>query len=316
MNGAPIRDNIVAAIEKRDRIISSLPSPTDAYRLIHSDGDGVPGITVDRLGPALLVEAHTASVDLDTVLKWFTEKYDMPIFLKCKYASEQNSKWGVQVAGGTVSPEIVVVEEGMKFRVNLTGGPHIGLFLDGRSVRRRVRGLADGKRVLNLFSYTGGFGVAAAIGGARSTTNVDQKRSALRGAKVNYQLNRLPVDGRTFLKSDAKAYLKKLIKQGYHCDVVILDPPPSAKRTNRAGFNTRGDYDRWVAMCLSVLSENGCLVAGLNNQKVSNEEFDEMIARGAMLANKTPKRVDSIPVDADFPLTPMRPTARFVHIKL
>lgn len=317
MNGISLQRRFAIALEKREAFVPTLASPTDAFRIIHSDGDGFPGITVDRLGRVLLVEAHTNAIEIEPLLSFLIEKHaDMPIFLKRKYAKDPEMRHGIQVAGVPVSPLIVVHEEGMKFHINLTGGPHIGLFLDSRAVRRRVRNISKNRRVLNLFSYTGGFGVAAASGGARSTTNIDQKRSALNGARANYELNGVQTDGRTFLKSDAKAYLKKVSKQGHRYDLIILDPPPAAKRTNRMGFDTRNDYDKWVAMSLSVLSESGYLVAGLNNPKVSNEAFIDMARQGVVLADIESVTIEHILVDADFPETPTRPTARFVQLTI
>ena len=305
------------ALSRREALIIALGSDTDAFRLVHSDADGIPGITVDRLGEVLLMETHIPEVPTDLFLEILRERHgpSTPIFLKERRGADMVAKQGRQVSGPDRDPVVQVQEEGLVFELKLTGTPHTGLFLDSRAVRRRVKAAAPGKRVLNLFSYTGGFGMAAQSGGARSTTNIDSKVSALEAAKRNYLLTGLPVDSRTFLKSDALSFLKKSKKNNRPYDLVILDPPPVSKRTNRDILDTGRAYARLVARALGAVADGGTLIAGLNNQEVDDPSFYDMITAGLTEAGRRAARRARIATDPDFPPGSRRPTARFEEME-
>lgn len=150
---------------------------------------------------------------------------------------------------------LVIVEDGARLGIDLLYGVNTGLFLDARPMRAWVRRNSADRRVLNLFSYTAGFGVAAARGGARSTTNIDLVPSALERGKANYALNDLPIDARGHVRSDVFQFLKKAQKRDTTWDLVIVDPPPVPTRgrgRGRKGFNPRRDMERLLEAALSV----------------------------------------------------------------
>ena len=300
------------AIARRDGLRDQLKDTTDALRLIHSGADGVPGITVDMLGGVLLVEAHLKEADVSQVVHLLVRRFgDTPIFCKERWSHESAGRAGTQIHGPVCSPELWVREENLMFRLHLTREEHIGLFLDSRAARAMVRTIAAGRRVLNLFSYTGAFGVAAQAGGARSTTNVDNKRSALATAQINYEANGLPWDTRTFLRGDAFKYLTRALRGKGSFDLVILDPPPNSKRPGNRWFRAKTGYGPLAAKCIGLLDTGGLLLAGLNASSVSDGEFEDMVHHASELAHKPLETVRWLGPGEDFPPCDDRPVARF-----
>jgi 23S rRNA (cytosine1962-C5)-methyltransferase len=188
----------------------------------------------------------------------------------------------------------------------------VGLFLDARPARELVRARAGEQRVLNLFSYTGGFGVVAAAGGARSTTNVDAKRSALDAARCNYELNRLAADTRTFMRDDAIRFLARAAKGTGRYDLVVLDPPPRFDRAGGRTFDARNRYGQLVVRCLGVLDDGGLLLAGANFFGEDCGELERAVLDAARSANRGVGVVERIGPGADFPPAPERPVGRYV----
>jgi hypothetical protein len=216
----------------------------------------------------------------------------------------------------------VVVREpgvhGLRFGLWLTGEEHIGVFSDSRPTRELIRSLSKDKRVLNLFSYTGGFGVAASAGGARCSHNVDSKAPCLAAAKVNYALNALDVDpdGRSFQKADVVRFLNRTAKStGTRYDLIVVDPPPRFSRNSDWAYEAELHTGQLLAMCVGVAAAKGAtLVAGINALTVSDSRFEEMIAEAAQLSGRSLTARRWIGAGEDFPRCPYRPTARFVEL--
>ncbi len=286
-----------------------------AYRVVHSSADNFTGLTVDRLGEVFLVEQHQAAARVDELIAILIGHFgpNTPIFFKKRYDRHSAGRSGEQVNGPPVAPEFIVEEAGLKFSLNLTHEAHIGLFLDSREARAWVRRIAAEKRLLNLFSYTGSFGVAAAAGGAKSTTNIDNKRSALRLARINYEINNLPFNTRTFVRSDALDYLARALKGRGRYDIIIVDPPPRFKRSGGRWFLADRDYATLAARCMALLAPGGQLLAGLNAMNVSDDEFFSMLTAAGQLAEKQVVFHSTIGPGCDFPPCPDRPRARFIH---
>lgn len=162
---------------------------------------------------------------------------------------------------------VIEVDAGgpLRVAVDLLYGTNTGLFPDARPLWRFVRERADGRRVLNLFSYTSVFGVAAALGGARSTTNVDLVPSALERGQINYTLNGLAPDARSHTRSDVFEFLRRARKRGTRWDLVVCDPPPvptaGRKKRNRKGFDPAKDMERLLGSALAVVEPGGGLLA-------------------------------------------------------
>jgi 23S rRNA (cytosine1962-C5)-methyltransferase len=302
------------AFERRRELVAELERDTDAWRIVHGSADGLDGLTVDRLGPAVLVERHRRDAAAEPLVDALDRRLGsgVPVFLKERWSSDPRELAGNQVRGPEIGAGIAVRERGIVFVVHLTAGEHVGLFLDARPARELVRARAGEQRVLNLFSYTGGFGVVAAAGGARSTTNVDAKRSALEAARRNYELNRLAADTRTFLRDDAIRFLTRAAKGAGRYDLVVLDPPPRFERAGGKTFDTRNRYGRLVARCLAVLDDGGLLLAGANFLGHGFDELECAVLDAARESGRGVGVVERIGPDADFPPAPERPVGRYL----
>jgi len=310
---AETKNKLQIAIKKRDYIFHDRPGNTDVWRLIHDEGDGFLNVTVDLLGNCLLVEQHKESANTDALLKNLIDHYGVnkPIFFKKRWSNSKEDRSGSQVSGPPFHSEFQVVERGLKFNLKICNEEHIGLFLDSRPARQRVEEESKDKRVLNLFCYTGGFGMAASRGGARSTTNVDNKRSALDIAKQNYIVNNLQFNTRSFLKSDVTKFLHNANKNKGRFDFVIIDPPPRFSRKNKSDFNPKTGYVGLLRKCFSLLEDEGVFLIGLNALFVTDSEFEEIVKEALSLSKKHLKNIENIEAGEDFPPTKNRPTARF-----
>ncbi|MDD5306530.1 MAG: class I SAM-dependent methyltransferase [Deltaproteobacteria bacterium] len=302
------------SLARREGAGLGVENGSDAVRLVHGAADGFAGLTADRLGPAVLVERHDPAADAEGIIEALARRFGAqePIFLKERWSKERADRAGGQVRGAACPPDILVPEQGLVFGVSLAHEEHIGLFLDARPARALVRRVAEGRRVLNLFSYTGTLGAAAAVGGALSSTNVDVMRSALATARDNYARNGLAADTRTFLRCDVFQHLARAARSEARCDLIVVDPPPRAARPGRRGFDARTGYGRLLARCLKVLAPNGLILAGTNLKGGGFEELEDPLAQGARLAGRNVEIVERVPAGPDFPQPSDRPAARFV----
>lgn len=307
---------LAAALARRADLLAG--GVTDAVRLVHGAADGFPALTVERLGPVLLVERHRADVPVAPVLAALAAQYgaDAPVFLKERWSRERPERAGGQVRGAPAATTIAISERGLQLGVRLCNEEHVDVFLDAREARAAVRALAGGRRVLNLFAYTGGFGVAAAAGGARATTNVDLMRPALAVAQANYERNGLPHDTRTFLRDDVFLYLKRAAKGRARFDLVVVDPPPLSLSKRGRRFEARRDFPGLVARCMAVLDPGGVLVAGVNDRRVPDDAVLPLVCEGVGAAGRTVAAAELLAPPADFPPGSDRPTARFAVLRL
>ncbi len=180
---------------------------------------------------------------------------------------------------------MVVREQGLKFKVNLSDYLDTGLFLDHRISRELVRETAAGNRILNLFAYTGAFTVYAAAGAAASTVSVDLSAPYLRWAQENLELNGLAGDMHSFSNSDARDYLQSAVQRGERYDLIILDPPTfSNSRKIDGTFDIQRDYVWFIGQCLKLLTKKGSIFFSTNYRKF---HFDPGRLRGAEIKETT-----------------------------
>lgn len=205
--------------------------------------------------------------------------------------------------GYSVEPEILVHENGLRFRIRPYDGFSVGLFLEHRDNRRRVRALASGRRVLNAFSYTCGFSVAAAAGGALSVASVDLSRRYLEWGKLNFEVNRIPTNGHLFFCSDVFEFYARATRQQRRYDFIIIDAPTFARmRRPKRAFVLEEDLNRLIAGALELLDPGGLLLLGTNARQITLDRMEREIQAAA--GHRTCTVVDRPPLPADFPGDP------------
>ncbi|MCB9539000.1 MAG: class I SAM-dependent methyltransferase [Myxococcales bacterium] len=267
MPSRALTDAVRAACARRD----GLPYP--ALRLFDGAADGVPGLVIERFADAIRARGPARLAPEVAAIRAGLPD-DAPFFWRFTHAH----------AGGPPGDDgaRVAREHDLRFAVQLQGARNTGLFLDARPARAWVRAHAADRRVLNLFAYTCGFGVAAAAGGARSTVNVDAAPGALARGRANYALNELPADGRTFWKSDVLDALKRARRGGARFDGVVLDPPPVAQ-PGGAGrrMDASRDLARLLAACRAVLAPGGWLLVLARPASPPDDALSALVDLGA-----------------------------------
>jgi 23S rRNA (cytosine1962-C5)-methyltransferase len=249
---------------------------TDAFRVVHGEGDRMPGFVVDRYGPVAVVRtdgeaAATRVAEFAGALWHGLERWGVRTLVLRSGGKGESPK--LQVLRGPPPPDTVQVEEhGVPFVVDLARGQKTGAFLDQRDNRRRVGELARGRRVLNLFSYAGGFSVHAALGGATQVTSVDVAAGAHATAQASFKAAGVDPGAHAFVTADARVFLDGARARGQTWDLVVSDPPsyaPSEKTLARALSAYRGLH----GACAAVLAPGGVFCAASCSSHVDMGAF-------------------------------------------
>jgi 23S rRNA (cytosine1962-C5)-methyltransferase len=264
---------------------------TTGYRLIHGESDGWPGLVLDRYDTALVLKIYTAAwlPRLDEILPLFKEKIPCErIVLRLSrniqaFAEKQfQLRDGQVVFGSMPDGQVIFSENGVRFEADVVRGQKTGFFLDQRENRAEVEKLSRGRKVLNAFSFSGGFSVYAARGGAKSVTDLDISAHALESAKRNFALNQnfpgVAACHHEIVQADAFEWLAAGADK---FDLIVLDPPSLAKRTTEREGAIRA-YERLNSLGIARLARDGILVAGSCSAHVSAVDFFDAVQRAAM----------------------------------
>lgn len=274
--------DVAALIEERIRRadafrVRMIDVDTDAYRVINGAGDGLPGLVVDRYAGLAVVRIYGACWVpwLDTLrdtiagLPWVES-----VGRKLGVARVDGSKGLEMLAGPSVDDLVIVQESGMRLLVRPHSGQKTGTFLDQRVHRALVGGWASGRTVANLFSYTGGFSVAAALGGAAHVTTVDIAPEAIEDAQENFRLNGLDPSDHAFVAADVFAWRPR-----GKVDLLIVDPPSFA-RGKRSQGAARSAYRKLHRRLGSSVSRDGLLATASCTAWISEPEWRDAVAEG------------------------------------
>jgi len=267
---------------------------TTGYRLIHGESDGWPGLVLDRYDTTLVLKLYTAAwlPRLDDTLALFRENVPGErVVLRLSrniqsFAEERFHRCdGEIIFSQRAEPEfgapIIFQESGLRFEADVLRGQKTGFFLDQRENRREVETLARGRRVLNAFSFSGGFSVYAARGGATAVTDLDISAHALAAAQRNFALNQNGPGVAACHHDTAQGDAFKWLAAGTaKFDLVVLDPPSLARRATEREGALRA-YERLATLGIARLAPDGILVAGSCSAHVPAEEFFEVIRRAA-----------------------------------
>ncbi|WP_298436862.1 class I SAM-dependent rRNA methyltransferase [Geobacter sp.] len=294
---------------------------TDAWRLVNGEGDGLPGLTVDRYGDYIMVQLYSAAwrPHLKTLTRALEELLrPAGIYEKARprqtrelEAVSDTKRYGRLLSGAPAPQRLPVRENGLTFLVELEQGLNTGLFLDQRKNRRELMGRVAGKRVLNLFAYTGAFSVAAAAAGASLVTGVDASPTYTDWAKANFGANRLNPKRHEFVVGDCLDVLAELQRQGKRYDIVLMDPP-SFSTTAKSRFTTRGGTAELVAAALPLLEEGGLLITSSNHQKVDVADYLKELRRGALQGGSELRVISLAGQPEDFPYPVTFPEGRYL----
>lgn len=287
-------------------------SKTTAYRWIFGEGDRIPGITVDLYGEYAVVVSYASSVDrlIEPVVRALQETTKLLGVVRRLPNAEGSVRLGL--VSGRLPPERIVVEEhGARFYAELAKGQKTGLFLDQRENRRFIAGMAGGLRVLNLFSYTGGFSVHAALAGAARVVSVDASSGALEAAKDNFRLNGLDPDAHGFEHADVFAYLQGAISRAERHDLVISDPPSFAKSRAQKPDALKA-YKRLNADGLRALKPEGVYAAGSCTSQVCPEDFRDTLAESSRRAKCELQFLGDFGQPLDHPVLAQHPEGRYL----
>jgi 23S rRNA (cytosine1962-C5)-methyltransferase len=279
----------------------------DAYRLANDVGDGLPGVTLDRYGDfaVLSVSSSEAEQRARRIAEFLVENGARGVYLTVRERgtarAEAATERHVPAAGEAAPERLVVGEHGLKIVVELGRGLQTGLFVDQRDNRRRVRELASGARVLNLFSYTSSFGVAAAVGGAQWVASVDVSQRALERARDNFRENGIDPDVHAFEQADALEWLSRAKAKSKRFDLIVLDPPSFASEADGAPFNVREHYGIAAERALRVLEPGGRLLAVTNHRKTTLGRLRKTLRDAAARARVRVKQLKDLPSGLDCP---------------
>ena len=274
-----VSGRVQEAARLRERFV---PPLTGGYRLVHAEGDGLPGLVVDRYGDVLVVQATTAGTEVARPL-WLPALQallpDASILQRNDLASRHGEGLELEdelLAGARPPDRVPFRERGVTYLADLAGGQKTGFFLDQRENRHLVRGLAAGRSVLNLFSYSGAFGVAALAGGASRVTHVDVSEPALALARENHAANAQDLACVETVAADVFEDLRARAARGETWDVVVTDPPAFAKKTPDVDRACRG-YKDVNRLALKLLAPGGLLLACSCSGPVSADLFQKVL---------------------------------------
>ncbi|HFQ5636973.1 TPA: class I SAM-dependent rRNA methyltransferase [Streptococcus pneumoniae] len=273
---------------------------TTAFRLFNQEGDGFGGLTVDLYGDYAVFSWYNSYVYQirQTISEAFRQVFPEVLGAYEKIRFKGLDYESAHVYGQEAPDFFTVLENGVLYQVFMNDGLMTGIFLDQHEVRGSlVDGLAMGKSLLNMFSYTAAFSVAAAMGGASQTTSVDLAKRSRELSQAHFQANGLSTDEHRFIVMDVFEYFKYAKRKDLTYDVIVLDPPSFA-RNKKQTFSVAKDYHKLISQSLEILNPGGIIIASTNAANVSRQKFTEQIDKG--FAGRSYQILNKYGLPADF----------------
>lgn len=273
---------------------------TTAFRLFNQEGDGFGGLTVDLYGDYVVFSWYNSYVYQirKVILEAFSQVFPEVLGAYEKIRFKGLDYESAHVYGQEAPDFFTVLENGVLYQVFMNDGLMTGIFLDQHEVRGSlVDGLAMGKSLLNMFSYTAAFSVAAVMGGASQTTSVDLAKRSRELSQAHFQANGISTDDHRFIVMDVFEYFKYAKRKGLTYDVIVLDPPSFA-RNKKQTFSVAKDYHKLISQSLEILNPGGIIIASTNAANVSRQKFTEQIDKG--FAGRSYQILNKYGLPADF----------------
>ena len=273
---------------------------TTAFRLFNQEGDGFGGLIVDLYGDYAVFSWYNSYVYQirQTISEAFRQVFPEVLGAYEKIRFKGLDYESAHVYGQEAPDFFTVLENGVLYQVFMNDGLMTGIFLDQHEVRGSlVDWLAMGKSLLNMFSYTAAFSVAAAMGGASQTTSVDLAKRSRELSQAHFQANGISTDDHRFIVMDVFEYFKYAKRKGLTYDVIVLDPPSFA-RNKKQTFSVAKDYHKLISQSLEILNPEGIIIASTNAANVSRQKFTEQIDKG--FAGRSYQILNKYGLPADF----------------
>ncbi|MBM9829743.1 class I SAM-dependent rRNA methyltransferase [Enterococcus faecalis] len=304
-------------ISREKRTSFEKDSLTTAYRLFNGEGDGIGGLIIDRYADYAVFSWYNETLyqKKAELLTAFRTVYPDIIgaYEKIRFSTKDLPE--SQFLYGEQAPEpLLVTENGVQFATYLNEGLMTGIFLDQKEVRGRlVDGFAVGKTVLNMFSYTGAFSVAAAMGGAVATTSVDLAKRSLPKTTEQFEVNHLNLAAQKIIVMDVFDYFKYASRKDLRYDMIILDPPSFARNKKKV-FSVAKNYGDLVKDSIDILTDKGTLIASTNAANLSLAKYQKMVITALQEKNVRYKITDTYQLPADFQVNPNFPEGNYLKV--
>jgi 23S rRNA (cytosine1962-C5)-methyltransferase len=309
-----VGEKIANAVSVRRRLGLLGNASTTGFRLIHAEGDELPGLVVDVYGETCVAQCHSAGMwRLKDTLQSLLLSQDglgvsKVVFRRVEGQIDELSQVGeVEPVAPEPSQIVSFSESGLRFIADITGGQKTGFFFDQRVNRQKIKKLAGGKRVLNAFSYTGAFSVYALAGGAESVCSVDASKSAIDLCRQNVVANFASAPHHAEV-ADCFSYLTQIPDW---FDLIVLDPPAFAKHQRAVQRGMRG-YETINALALKKIKPGGILATFSCSQLVSREMFRDAVTRAALAAGRFVRIVDILHQAPCHPTSVFHPEADYL----
>ena len=310
--GPSWKNSILKALEHR-RSLFQTPQH-NVFRLLHGEGDDLEGLYADLYAGHLRLEAHRSAwaKDWEGLQKLLTQEIPSLQSVTAVVRDARGKADSMKVLAGHPPKTVVGIENDCRFslRLNEADALGTGLFPDMRLVRQRVKERAAGSRVLNLFAHAGGFGVAAAVGGAERVDHVDAARKCAPWAALNLALNGINPRRHRFLVEDAIKTLKKAARRGHQYDLILCDPPVTALAPNGKRWTTRDHIPFYGAQLALALKPKGSFVFSTNDRNLSLDVLHQGIQQGLRESGRTLKSIEELPLGRDYPDRKSNPRLR------
>lgn len=306
-----LRSRVKSALAMRRALFD--PKETNAFRWINTEGDGIAGLIVDVYRDVLVIQISTSGIERckDFLVSLLKEAFQpRAIFEKSTSALRKREGLSEQkgLLYGESDPNVEVLERGMGFSVNVLEGQKTGLFLDQREMRALIRELARDRQVLNCFSYTGGFSIAALMGGAEIVHSVDISAKCGPAIDRNLELNRLALNKHRFIAEDAIDYL---IREPLSYDLIILDPPAFAKKRQDLPKASHA-YQKLNRKVLEKMKSGSLLLTCSCSSQVDEKHFQNLLFKASFEAKRSVKILSKHRLAFDHPISIYHPETSYL----
>lgn len=306
---------IIEAVNVRRQLGLLESKENNTCRLIHAEGDGLPGLIADFYSGVLVIQCHTPGMhkEIKLLCAAFSAALGDALFAVYDKSSKSLAKHGGIISEdglvwGKLPENHHAMEHGHKFKIDWEKGQKTGFFIDQRENRNLLAHYSKGKKVLNVFSYTGGFSVYAMKAGATEVHSLDSSARALEICDENVLLNDLPTEGHKSLQEDAIAYLKEDLSE---YDIIVLDPPAFAKRATARHAAVQG-YKRINLRAIESMKPGSLLFTFSCSQAVDEKLFTNTVIAAAIQSNRTVRILHRLHQPADHPVSAFHPEGSYL----